>query len=194
MDSRDMWFNPEKESDSQKWLVSLGERNNLLNSDIPYIPMFVENINEHCSHNDFEEKRIKTIQTIGEIVATTRDCARIKTLTPGNESEFPISFDELDDTDIYVKDDNFYRPIWEKYRTFKIYGTLKYKGTEYMIEITHLVPIKDPIGSYNILGLLSLVAPKEYRYYTSTREQDEMLEKDWEEISNEIDQISSDED
>lgn len=98
---------------SENWRISLGTRNNLLYNDIPYIPLLVEDIYTFLSFEDHEENGVKTIQTLGEFVPKTETRATLLSLTPGNNSEFPISLKNLSLHDIYIKGPNdTYCAIW----------------------------------------------------------------------------------
>ncbi|XP_012153459.1 uncharacterized protein LOC100883718 isoform X1 [Megachile rotundata] len=164
----------------EDWRISLGTRNNLLSNDIPYIPMLVEDLRTFVSFEDHEQNGVKTIQTLGELIPKSERNATLLSLTPGNNSQFPISFKNLDINDIYIKNSNdAYCPIWEKYVTFKVYGILKKEKSEFILESTHLVPVHDVKGTWNLMTQLISIARSEYRYYYRTSGQNNMLQFQW---------------
>lgn len=162
------------------WKISLGTRNNLLFNDTPYIPILVEDIRTFVSFEDHEENGVKTIQTLGELIPKSERNATLLSLTPGNNSQFPISLKNLDVNDIYIKNSNeAYCPIWENHVTFKVYGTLKKEKAEFILETTHLVPVHDVKGTWNLMTQLISIARSEYRHYYRTRGQNDMLQLQW---------------
>ncbi|XP_076376730.1 uncharacterized protein LOC143259210 isoform X2 [Megalopta genalis] len=164
------------------WKVSLGMRNSIMYDDIPYVPMLVEHINIHCSCEDFEENGIKTIQTVGTLIPKSERSAHLRAMTTGNKSEFPVFFNNLSEEELYYKDDNSYRAIWDKFVVFKVYGTLILIGTKRVLESTHLIPVQDIAGTCNIFTLLTIAACTEYRYYYRTQGQYQMFEAQWNEM------------
>lgn len=97
----------------ENWRISLGTRNNILYNDIPYVPLLVEYIPIYLSFEDHQENGVKTIQTLGELVPKTETFAMLLSLTPGNNSEFPLSFENLNVRDVYIKNlNNTYCAIW----------------------------------------------------------------------------------
>nr|XP_034179950.1 uncharacterized protein LOC117604204 isoform X2 [Osmia lignaria] len=139
-----------------------------------------------CGMQDHEENGVKTIQTLGELIPKTGTRAALLSLTPGNSSEFPISFKNLDLDDIYSKGPNdTYCAIWEKHIVFKVYGILKIEESEPVLEITHLVPVRDMTGTWTVMTLLVPIARSEYRYYYRTRGQNNMLQLQWDKMEKE---------
>ncbi|XP_076650629.1 uncharacterized protein LOC143357871 [Halictus rubicundus] len=170
----------------ENWRISLGMRNNLLYNDIPYIPMLVEGISIHCSFDDHQENGIKRVQTLGELVPKTEKSATLLSLTPGNNSKISIYFNNLSLRDIYIKNsNNVHYAVWEKYTVFKVYGILTLMGSEHVLETTHLVPIHDIVGTWNIMTLLIATARSEYRQYYRTEGQNNMLQSQWEKMKRE---------
>ncbi|XP_076241297.1 uncharacterized protein LOC143183578 [Calliopsis andreniformis] len=171
---------------TENWKISLGMRNNLLYNDIPYFPILVEDIPIYFSFEDHEENGVKTIQTLGELIPRNETFATLLSLTPGNKSEFPINFENLNIEDMYIKDtNNVYCAIWEKYIVFKVYGTLKINESGYALEVTHLVPVHDIIGTWNTMTLLITIARSEYRQYYRTKGQNDMLQLQWDKMKKE---------
>ncbi|XP_076632206.1 uncharacterized protein LOC143347155 [Colletes latitarsis] len=168
------------------WKVSVGTRNNLLYSDIPHVPILVEDIPIHFSFEDYEENSIKTIQTLGELIPKTEIYATLLSLTPGNNSEFPVSFKNLSITDLYTKNpDNTYCAIWEKYTVFKVYGSLRIEKSVIVLETSHLVPINDVSGTWKLMISLIPTARSEYRRYYRTQGQNNMLQSQWDKMKEE---------
>ncbi|KZC12409.1 PREDICTED: uncharacterized protein LOC107190501 [Dufourea novaeangliae] len=167
----------------ENWRISLGMRNNLVYNDIPYIPMRVEAISIYLSFKDYQENGIKRIQTLGELVPKTESRAMLLSLTPGNSSEFPVSFENLSVRDIYIKNsDNTYCALWEKYTVFKVYGTLKSEESGHVLETSHLVPVHDIVGTWNLMTMLIPIARSEYRQYYRTQGQNSMLQSQWDQM------------
>ncbi|XP_076677258.1 uncharacterized protein LOC143373681 [Andrena cerasifolii] len=170
----------------ENWRISLGARNNLLYNDIPYVPLLVEHIPIYLSFEDHQENGVKTIQTLGELVPKTETFATLLSLTPGINSEFPLSFENLNIRDIYIKNlNNTYCAIWEKYTVFKVYGTLKTTESGNILETTHLIPVHDVAGSLNIMTLLVTIARSECRQYYRTQGQNDMLQLQWDKMKEE---------
>lgn len=170
----------------EDWRISLGTRNNLLYNDIPYVPLLVEHIPIYLSFEDHQENGVKTIQTLGELVPKTETSATLLSLTPGNNSEFPLSFENLNIQDIYIQNRNeTYCAIWEKYTVFKVYGTLETTESGSILETTHLVPVRDVAGSLNTMILLVTLARSEYRQYYRTKGQFDMLQSQWDKMKEE---------
>lgn len=46
---------------------------------------------------------------------------------------------------------------------FKVYGTLNTEESGYILETTHLIPVHDIIGTWNIMTLLITTARSQYR-------------------------------
>ncbi|KOC70966.1 hypothetical protein WH47_04952 [Habropoda laboriosa] len=171
---------------SENWKISLGTRNNLLFNGIPHVPMLVENISTFISFEDYKENGIKTIQTLGELVPNTETYAILSSLTRGNNSEFPVSFRNLNVNDIYIKNsDGTYCAIWNKHKVFKIYGILKKKVFGHILVASHLVPVHDVPGTWNIMTILMSTARSEYRQYNRTKGQNDMLELQWDKMKRE---------
>ena len=98
---------------SKDWRISLASRNKLFYNDIPYVPILVEDIYTYVAFKDHEKNGVKTIQTLGQLVPKTETRATLVSLTPGNNTVFPISFKILNINDIYIEDSNqIYCPIW----------------------------------------------------------------------------------
>ncbi|XP_054007496.1 uncharacterized protein LOC128891759 [Hylaeus anthracinus] len=168
---------------TENWRISLGMRNNVLHTTIPYVPMLVENIPIHLSFEDHEENGIKTIQTMGELVPKTEAYATLLSLTPGNKSEFPISFKHLHINDLYIQNpDNTRCAIWDKHTVFKVYGKLETAESETVLEVTHLVPVRDIIGTLNTMTALATIARSECRWYYRTEGQNNMLQSQWDKM------------
>lgn len=162
------------------WKISLATRNNLFHNNIPYVPILVENILKYLSLEDHEKNGVKTIQTLGKLIPKTEAYAMLQSLTPGNKSQFSISFKNLNVNDIYIKDsNNAYYAIWQKHNIFKVYGTLKMEESENVLEVSHLVPVYDIEGTYNVMTLLMTIARTEYRQYYRTKEQNNKLQEQW---------------
>lgn len=168
---------------SQDWRISLASRNKLFYNDIPYVPIPMENIYTYVAFKDHEKNGIKTIQTMGQLVPKTETRAILVSLTPGNNTVFPISFKILNINDIYIKDSNqAYCPIWKKHIIFKIYGTLKIEESKNILEVSHLVPIQDIDGTWDVMTTLSIIACSEYRHYYRTKGQNDMLRLQWDKM------------
>ena len=98
---------------SKDWRISLASRNKLFYNDIPYVPILVENIYTYVAFEDHEKNGVKTIQTMGQLVPKTGSRATLVSLTPGNNTVFPISLKILNVDDVYIEDSNqAYFPIW----------------------------------------------------------------------------------
>ncbi|OAD62689.1 hypothetical protein WN48_06888 [Eufriesea mexicana] len=142
--------------------------------------MLVEDIPIFLSFEDFKENGIKTIQTLGELIHKSETYATLLSLTTGNNSEFPISFKSLNVNDIYIKDSqDRCCAIWKKYLVFKIYGTLKVEKSKDVLEASHLVPVHDVVGTWNVMMLLIATARSEFRQYYRTKAQNNILQSQW---------------
>ncbi|CAL7938040.1 unnamed protein product [Xylocopa violacea] len=177
----------DEEHQFKNWRVSLASRNNLLYNDIPYIPMLVEDIPTYLSLEDYEKNRIKSIQTIGEIIPKSETFALLLSLTPGNSSKYPISLRKLSMDDLYIQTSKeIFCAIWKKYFAFKVYGTLEEEDKlGNILEITHLVPIHDVRGTRMVMKLLVETARLEYRLFYRTKGQYNMLMSQWEKMKKE---------
>ncbi|XP_071866692.1 uncharacterized protein isoform X1 [Bombus fervidus] len=172
--------------DLEDWRISLSSRNNVIYNGTPYVPMLVENILIHISFEDYETNGIKTIQTVGKLIPKTETFATLLSVTPGNNSAFSVSLKILKVGNIYIKDSNdIYCPIWKKCSIFKIYGTLKKEGLENVLEASHLVPVQDVVGTWNVMASLSIIARSEYRHYYRTKGQSNMLQLQWDRMKKE---------
>lgn len=85
---------------SRKWKQDLSTLTNFLNIPFPYIPLFIEDISTYIKLNDYENNRIKTIQTIGRIIRKD-NIDMIVDLK--KEVLFPICLKPLHKTDIFFK-------------------------------------------------------------------------------------------
>lgn len=52
---------------------------------------------------------------------------------------------------------------------FKVYGILKEVNSESMLETTHLVPVHDVKGTWNVMRFLIAATRSEYRQYVDVR-------------------------
>lgn len=58
-------------------------------------------------------------------------------------------------------------------------------GSEHVLETTHLVPVHDIDGTWNIMTLLITMARSEYRQYYRTEGQNNVLQYQWEKMKRE---------
>ncbi|KAG7190739.1 hypothetical protein KM043_006811 [Ampulex compressa] len=166
-----------------RWMISLGNRDNLLNVDIPHVPIMLEDIPKYIALKNFEKDCIKTVQTIGEIVPKNGRNVILTALTPGIKIEFPMSLKNLRIEHIYVKNaQNAYTAIWEENNVFKVYGVLQKKEGGMVLEATCLSKVKDVMGSLETLHMLSKLARREYRQYNRTPKLDRLVESYWDKM------------
>ncbi|XP_011051540.1 PREDICTED: uncharacterized protein LOC105144367 isoform X2 [Acromyrmex echinatior] len=90
--------------ESSSWLSCLAVRENCLQSDIPHIPILIEDIPRYASLPDYKENCIQTIQTIGEIVPITARVAHLQSISSDREARITLSLEELPVHALYFKD------------------------------------------------------------------------------------------
>lgn len=159
---------------------SLAMRDNILTSDIPHIPILIEDILEYVSLPGYEENYVKTIQTMGEFIPQRERTAVIATLTPGIEARFPVDLQKLPVEDLYMKDAyGAYTPVWESTSVFKIFGVLRKEQSGVTLEATCLLPVQDIPGSWKLMFICSKMARRKYMQYCRTARQEEILRTEW---------------
>ncbi|KYN16629.1 hypothetical protein ALC57_11138 [Trachymyrmex cornetzi] len=151
--------------ESSPWLSCLAVRENFLQSDIPYIPILIEDIPRYASLPDYRENCIQTIQTIGEIVPITARVAHLRSISSDRETRITLSLEELPVHALYFKDSKGrHLFIWEKFNIFKIFGMLKQKNNKVILIAHKLIKVQDIRSSLNTLSLLSsAVRPMHYQ-------------------------------
>ncbi|XP_018316618.1 uncharacterized protein [Mycetomoellerius zeteki] len=91
--------------ESSTWLSSLAVRESYLPSDIPHIPILIEDIHRYATLPDYcRENCIQTIQTIGEIVPITARVAHLRSISSDREARIILSLEELPVHALYYKD------------------------------------------------------------------------------------------
>lgn len=143
------------------------------------MPMFVEDIPQYIALKDYENNRIKKIQTIGKFISTSEDTGELESLTPKNTCKFPVSLRHLAISNKYIKasdDGDLFCSIWERYDVFKVYGTLTVEEElGHFLKATHFVPVHDIEGTWKVINVLKSVARTELCRYYRTPEQSSML-------------------
>ncbi|XP_026670917.1 uncharacterized protein LOC108626827 isoform X2 [Ceratina calcarata] len=141
--------------------------------------MLVEDIPKYISQDDYETDRVKKIQTFGRFLSKSEAFGKLVSLTPGNTCQFPVSFKNLNVTDIYVKisdDADVFCPIWKRYDVFKVYGTLTVEeGLGHVLQTYRLVPVHDIEGTWKLMNILMKFAQPEYHRYHRTKGQTDTL-------------------
>ncbi|XP_067212992.1 uncharacterized protein [Linepithema humile] len=147
------------------WPAILAVRENLLPSDTPYIPILIEDILQYASQSDYEQNCIKNVLTIGEILPGAARIVQLQSVSPNCELKVTLSLEKLPVHAIYLKDEKKrHLPIWEKFRTFKVYGTLERRENKVILIAEKLLQVQDIRGSLNVLSLLSTaVRPMHYQ-------------------------------
>lgn len=100
---------------SRKWKKDLSTLSNFINMRFPHIPLFIEDISTYIRLKDYENNRIKTIQTIGRIIRKD-DVFLIIDLK--KKVLFPICLNSLSISEVFVKTPHYKYAIWvinEKY-------------------------------------------------------------------------------
>lgn len=87
------------------WPACLAVRENRLPSDIPHIPLLIEDIPRYVSLPDYRENCIKSVQTIGEIVpGTAARVACLQSISSNREARVTLSLEGLPVNALYFKD------------------------------------------------------------------------------------------
>lgn len=95
------------------WPTCLAIRGNLLPSKIPHIPILVEKISRYVSLPGYEENRVKTVQTIGEIIPGSARICELRSVSPDCEATVTLSLERLPVNVVYLTDQQGRRlPIW----------------------------------------------------------------------------------
>ncbi|KAF7382815.1 hypothetical protein HZH66_013217 [Vespula vulgaris] len=163
---------------SRKWKQDLSTLTNFLNIPFPYIPLFIEDISTYIKLNDYENNRIKTIQTIGRIIRKD-NIDMIVDLK--KEVLFPICLKPLHKTDIFFKTPrNNKNNIWE-YNAVRVYGTLIRKEFQIVLGISAIFEVTDINNCQNIFRILGLLARTEYRQIPTSKEVNKLFKEQWEE-------------
>ncbi|KYN02718.1 hypothetical protein ALC62_06518 [Cyphomyrmex costatus] len=151
--------------ESSPWLSRLAVRESRLPSDIPHIPILIEDIPRYTSLSDYTKNCIQTIQTIGEILPITARVAHLRSISSDREARVTLSLEELPVHALYSKDSKGrHLFIWEKFSIFKIFGMLEQKNNEVVMTAHKLLRVQDIRGSLNTLSLLSsAVRPMHYQ-------------------------------
>ncbi|KAL0118068.1 hypothetical protein PUN28_009029 [Cardiocondyla obscurior] len=148
---------------SPTWPVCLAVRENCLPSDIPHIPLLIEDIPRYVSLPDYKENCVKSVQTIGEIVSGTARKAFLRSISSDHEARVTLNLEELPTDSLYLKDDKErHLFIWEKFSILKIFGMLEQRENEIVLVAHKLIKIQDVYGSLRTLSLLSTVAHPMY--------------------------------
>jgi len=90
--------------ESFPWLSCLAVRESCLQSNIPHIPILIEDIPRYVSLPDYRENCIQTIQTIGEIVPITSRVAHLQSISSDRETRITLNLKELPVHALYFKD------------------------------------------------------------------------------------------
>jgi len=95
------------------WPMCLAVRGNLLWSEIPHIPILIEDIPRYVSLPDFEKNYIKSIQTIGEILPGEARIVKLQSISSISEANITVDLEKLSIKTIYFKDaKKRHLPIW----------------------------------------------------------------------------------
>jgi hypothetical protein len=95
------------------WPACLAVRGNLLWSEIPYIPILIEDIPRYVSLPDFEKNYIKNIQTIGEILPGEARIVKLQSISSISETKITVDLEKLSIKTVYFKDaKGRHIPIW----------------------------------------------------------------------------------
>ncbi|KAK2582430.1 hypothetical protein KPH14_004740 [Odynerus spinipes] len=166
---------------STEWMTKLSTRINLLNINIPYVPLLLKDIPTYIESNDYESNRIKTIQTIGHMHRK----GNIKIVDINQKGvELPVCLDSLPITEIYFKvPRNNCNSIWE-YNVVKVYGTLIQKDSKVILDVSHIFQVRDFINCEKVLTTFSLLARKGYHQFSSSEEVDRLLDIQWKKIGD----------
>lgn len=100
---------------SRKWKKDSSNLSNFFNMRLPHIPIFIKDISTYIRLNDYENNRIKTIQTIGRII---RKDNVVLIMDLKKEVLFPICLNSLSISEVFVKTPHYKYAIWvinEKY-------------------------------------------------------------------------------
>lgn len=87
-----------------RWPACLAVRGNRLPSNIPHIPLLIEDIPRYASLPDYQKNCIKSVQTIGEIVPGTARVACLQSISSDREARVTLSLKELPVNALYFKD------------------------------------------------------------------------------------------
>lgn len=105
------------------WPTCLAIRGNLLPSKIPHIPILLEKISQYASLPNYEVNRVKTVQTIGEIVPGTARICELRSVSPDCEATVILSLETLPVNVVYLTDQQGrHLPIWVN--EFKFHSSL----------------------------------------------------------------------
>lgn len=97
---------------------TLAVRENLLPSDIPYIPILIEDISRYVSQANYEQDCIKDVQTVGEILSGAARIAQLRSVSSDYESRITLNLEKLPVHAVYFKDrKGRHLPIWVKWLT-----------------------------------------------------------------------------
>lgn len=100
---------------SSAWPACLAVRKNCLPSDIPHVPLLIEDIPRYTSLPDYGENCIKSVQTIGEIVPGTARVACLQSISSDREARVTLSLEGISVDALYLKDSKDKRLfIWVK--------------------------------------------------------------------------------
>jgi hypothetical protein len=86
------------------WPACLAIRENHLPSDIPHIPILIEDISRYTSLPDYAENCIKRVQTVGEIIPVTVRNTYLQSISSELEARVTLSLEELPAHTLYFKD------------------------------------------------------------------------------------------
>jgi len=97
------------------WPAFLAVRENFLPSDVPYIPILIDDILRYVSQANYEEDCIKNVQTIGEILPGTARITQLRSILSDRELKVTLSLENLPVHAVYFKDEKGrHLPIWVK--------------------------------------------------------------------------------
>jgi len=97
------------------WPAILAVRENLLSSDVPYIPILIDDISRYVTQTNYERDCIKNVQTIGEILPGTARIAQLRSVLSNCELKITLSLENLPMHAVYFKDEKGrHLPIWVK--------------------------------------------------------------------------------
>jgi len=89
---------------SFSWPACLAVLENRLPSDIPHVPILIEDIPRYTSLPDYKKNCIKNIQTIGEILPTgVARAAYLQSISFNREAKVSLSLEELPVHALYFK-------------------------------------------------------------------------------------------
>jgi len=88
---------------SSSWPACLAVLENRLPSDVPHVPILIEDIPRYASLLDYKENCIKNIQTIGEILPGVARAAYLQSISFNRETKVSLSLEELPVHALYFK-------------------------------------------------------------------------------------------